>query len=57
LELYLHTALVDIFQNRMGEILPPLISAMWGVDVKPRLASKILPHIFRLLTSLTTFMR
>ena len=55
-EIYARTTLVRIFEDRFGELLPPLINAMWGMHIDAMLASQMLPHVYRLMRALTQLM-
>ncbi|ETN97367.1 hypothetical protein RFI_40162, partial [Reticulomyxa filosa] len=57
LELHVQAVLLKIFEERVGELLPPLVNVMWGMAIDPKLASEILPHIYRLLITLNSLMR
>ncbi|ETO32281.1 vcbs repeat containing protein, partial [Reticulomyxa filosa] len=57
LELHVQASLLKIFEERVGELLPPLINVMWGMTIDPKLASDILPRIHRLLVALNTLMQ
>ena len=56
LKVYHKSVLVKIFRLNIGELLTPLLSAMWNIDITPKLSAKILPHIHRLLMAFDEFM-
>jgi hypothetical protein len=57
LELHVQASLLKIFEERVGELLPPLINVIWSMTIDPKLASDILPHVYRLLVVLNSLMR
>ncbi|ETN98969.1 hypothetical protein RFI_38518, partial [Reticulomyxa filosa] len=57
LELHVQASLLKIFEERVGELLPPLINVMWSMTIDPKLASDMLPHVHRLLFALNILMR
>ena len=48
--------IVDIFRYKMGELLSPMLTGIWSLDLSLTLCSNILPPIHRFIRTLSEFM-
>merc|ERR1712217_335161 len=48
--------IVDIFRYKMGELLSPMLTGIWSLNLSLNLSANILPPIHRFIRTLSVFM-